>query len=346
MATGEDITRVELKKATDELQTAVDAFLAGQEKGDVDAGRKKILDTAEKILLTVKQPGHWQWMERVRQMGVIGVTHLFQEWGAFDHIPEEGAVSFGELGEKLDAEASLVERLSGVLIATGMLRLVGTDSVAHTPNSRIFLRGNPNGVVYRLVWDNCLVSYFHMADYFAKYGRKEPQALNHIPATFARGYPEKPFFEVLAMDPAYLRRFTDGMAIIEGMSPAVTAGMHDFSWLVKKAEQEPERTVFVDVGGGLGQSILTIHHEFPGIPLDRCILEDRPEIIQAVEAAGDPKMAEVQKVVVDFYVEQPIKGMSLQLLWHSSQAHINQVPWCTLSGDASTTTATRWLQTF
>ncbi|KAK4447337.1 O-methyltransferase [Podospora aff. communis PSN243] len=305
MATHEDIAKAELKTASDELQTAVDAFLAGQE---IDASRKKLVDAAEKILSTAKPPGHWQWMERVRQMGVMGVTHLFQEWGAFDHIPEEGVISFEELGRKLDAETSLVERLSGVLSAVGILRAAGTDTVAHTPNSRIFLRGNPVGVVYRLCWDNCLVSYFHMADFFTKYGRKEPQALNHIPASFARGQPEKPFFAILAEDPAYLKRFTDGMAIIESMSPAVTAGMHDFSWLVKKAEQEPERTVFVDVGGGKGQCILTIHTEFPGIPLNRCVLQDRPEVIKAVETAGDPKMAEVQKVAIDFYVEQPIKG--------------------------------------
>lgn len=170
MATGDDIARVELKTAADELQTAVDAFLAGKEEAAVDASRKRIIDTAERILMTVKPPGHWQWMERVRQMGVIGVTHLFQEWGAFDHIPEQGAISFGELGQKLDAETSLVgtcvafhpvwsthltctclaERLSGVLIATGILRLVGTDSVAHTANSLIFLRDNPLGVMYRL----------------------------------------------------------------------------------------------------------------------------------------------------------------------------------------------------
>ncbi|KAK0619462.1 hypothetical protein B0T14DRAFT_208753 [Immersiella caudata] len=186
-----------------------------------------------------------------------------------------------------------------------------------------------------------------MADFFDKYGRKEPQALNHIPASFARGQPEKPFFAILAEDPAYLKRFTDGMAIIEGMSPAVTAGMHDFSWLVKKAEQEPERMAFVDVGGGKGQCILTIHQKFPGIPLHRFVLQDRPEVIKAVEASGGSKMAEVQKVPVDFYVEQPIKGMHAPFPprgW--SQAHANQVPWCTSSGDVCTTTATRWLPRF
>ncbi|KAK0639483.1 S-adenosyl-L-methionine-dependent methyltransferase [Cercophora newfieldiana] len=308
MATIDDVARAELKTTADELQTAVDAFLAGQEKGDVDTCRKTIIDACEKMLQTVKPPGHFQWMERVRQMGVMGVTHLFQEWGAFDHIPEQGAISFAELGKKLDAETSLTERLSGVLIVAGILRLVGTDSVAHTPSSLIFLRGNPSGVVYRVAWDNCLVAYFHMADFFAKYGRKEPQGLTHIPASFARGHPDKPFFEVLAMDPPYLKRFTDAMAIIEAMSPAVTAGMHDFSWLVQKAEQEPNRPVFVDVGGGKGQCILTIHQEFPGIPLNRCVLQERPEVIQAVEAAADPTLAEVQKVVIDFHVAQPTKG--------------------------------------
>jgi len=132
--------------------------------------------------------------------------------------------------------------------------------------------------------------------------------MNYIPATFARGHPEKPFFELLAMDPAYLQRFFQGMAIIESMSPAVTAGMYDFAWLAEKAKQEPERTVFVDVGGGKGHCILTICKEFPGIPLNRCVLQERPEIIQAVEAAGDPGLAEIQKVVIDFHVDQPNKG--------------------------------------
>jgi hypothetical protein len=146
-----------------------------------------------------------------------------------------------------------------------------------------------------------------MADYFEKYGRKEPQAMNHVPATFARGSPEKTFFEVLATDPAYLQRFFIGMSVIEGRSPA--AGIYDFGWLVEKAKQEPERAVFVDVGGGKGHAILAIHQEFPGLPLNRCVLQDRPEVIQAASAGGDPEMEEIQKVAIDFHADQPTKGM-------------------------------------
>jgi len=198
------------------------------------------------------------------------------------------------------------ERVSGVLLSSGMLKLVGTDSVAHTPKSRIFLNGDPTGVVYRLAWDNGMVPYFHLPAFFEKYGRKEPQQQTHIPATFARGHAEKTFWEVLAMDPAYLQRFLKGMSVIEGRSPA--AGIYDFGWLVEKAKQESDRTVFVDVGGGKGHALLAIHGEFPDLPLDRMVLQDRPESIQAVEAAGDPSLAKVQKVSMDFHTDQPTKG--------------------------------------
>jgi hypothetical protein len=187
-----------------------------------------------------------------------------------------------------------------------MLQLVGTDSVAHTPRSRIFLNGNPIGVVYRLAWDNGMVPYFHLPEYFEKYGRKEPQQQSHIPATFARGQAEKTFWEVLMMDPAYLGRFFTGMGVIEGRSPA--AGIYDFTWLVEKAGQEPDRLVFVDVGGGKGHALVAIQKEFPGLPLERMVLQDRPESMQAVEAAGDASLAKVQKVAIDFHKEQPTKG--------------------------------------
>jgi hypothetical protein len=187
-----------------------------------------------------------------------------------------------------------------------MLALVGTDRVAHTPKSRIFLNGDPTGVVYRLAWDNGMVPYFHLPAYFEKYGRKEPQQQTHIPATFARGHAEKTFWEVLAMDPPYLQRFLKGMSVIEGRSPA--AGIYDFGWLVEKAKQEPDRPVFVDVGGGKGHALLAIQKEFPELPLDRMVLQDRPESIQAVEATGDPSLAKVQKVAMDFHQDQPTKG--------------------------------------
>lgn len=158
------------------------------------------------------------------------------------------------------------------------------------------------------MWDNAMTSFFHLEDYFAKYGRKEPQAMNHIPSTFARGCPERSFFEYLPSDPAYFHRFTVGMDMIERDTPA--SGIYDFSWLVGKASQEPERPVFVDVGGGRGQAILAIHQEFPELPIERFVLQDRQETIDAVVAKEHPLLQKVQKVGIDFHRDQPVKGVS------------------------------------
>ena len=202
----------------------------------------------------------------------------------------------------------LSERIVGVLTSQGTLQAVGADRIAHTPISRTLTPANQLSTLYQLVWDNNMVNFFHLEEYFAKYGRREPQLMNHIPATFARGCPERRFFEYLADDPAYLQRFTTGMNLIEkSRSPA--SGIYDFSWLVDKAAQEPpERAVFVDVGGGSGQAILAIHQEYPQLPIARFVLQDRRETIDAVVAEDNPLLQKVQKLATDFFHDQPVKG--------------------------------------
>jgi len=129
---------------------------------------------------------------------------------------------------------------------------------------------------------------------------------------------------------------------------APATGLYDFTWLVEKAEREKtERKVFVDVGGGRGQAIMAIHNKFPGIPLDRCVLQDRAEVIKVVEAAGDEKIKEVQKVAIDFLVSQPVQGtfppvgIRRIVVGTGGKADRTQEPWSTLFADVSTATATR-----
>ncbi|KAK1749856.1 O-methyltransferase [Echria macrotheca] len=302
-----DSTKVELHKeltaAAAELSSAVDAFGRNDELDN--ANRQKIVGAAQRILSSARDP-NLQWMDDALEMGRLAATHLFQVWGGFGQLPKEGAISFVELAGKLDAETSLVGRVVGLLTSLGILQAVGGDSVAHTARSRVLVPENQLSILYQLMWDNNMVPYLHLEEYFDKYGRKEPQTVNHIPGTFARGCPEKPMFQYLGENPAFFKRFTIGMALIESGSPA--SGIYDFTWLVEKAKQEPERTVFVDVGGGSGHALLAIHDEFPGLPLERSVLQDRQELIDAVTAGGNPKMDKVQKVAIDFHAGQPTKG--------------------------------------
>lgn len=96
------------------------------------------------------------------------------------------------------------------------------------------------------------------------------------------------------------------MAPVEARMPI--AGIYDFSWVVAKAQEDANRPLFVDVGGGRGHAILAIHDEFPALPLSRCVLQDRPEVIKVVSALGDEKTRQIPKMVIDFHNEQPIRG--------------------------------------
>ncbi len=130
-----------------------------------------------------------------------------------------------------------------------------------------------------------------------------------MPETFAYGHPEWNFYEMLEHDPERMRRFMRAMAPIEERMPI--SGIYDFSWAVAAAEADPasERPLFVDVGGGRGHAIKAVRAEFPGLPIARCILQDRQEVIDAGEALDDPDLRGIQRMVIDFHKSQPLQGM-------------------------------------
>lgn len=153
-----------------------------------------------------------------------------------------------------------------------------------------------------------------MPEYFEQYGRREPQAMNHVPMSFAYGKPHLSFYELLAEDDGWVGSFLRGMAHVESRMP-VTAGIYDFSWLVAEVEAEAQpdsgRAVLVDVGGGKGGAIRAIHREFPALPIARFVLEDRPETLEAGRLLEEPELAGVRRVALDFHRDQPVKGALL-----------------------------------
>ena len=112
----EDSTHVkldqELKAAAAELGSAVDAFTSNHD----DASRKDIVRAAEMVLASARDP-NTMWMDDALEMSRLGATHLFQVWGGFGHIPDQGAISFAELAQKLDAETSLIGELSSLSLS-------------------------------------------------------------------------------------------------------------------------------------------------------------------------------------------------------------------------------------
>ncbi|OLN97441.1 Demethylsterigmatocystin 6-O-methyltransferase 1 [Colletotrichum chlorophyti] len=312
-----------LQAATEELRLAVGDFLTKSDTSEAQldaAKRLKVINAAEKILATVKEPIH-QWLDMSAHTVLITASRLFSDWGAFDAIPAEGSISYDDLAEEVNAEASLLARVGGVLVSRGVLHQIGMDQVAHTPRSRAFTKGQPVGMLCKLAWETGLVTYVSMPRFFEAYGRKETQTLTSVPSTFAIGHPEWTFYEMLARDPERLERFTRGMSSTQKKQPI--AEIYDFGWVVSKAKEEPhsDRILFVDVGGGAGQAIKAIRAEFPGLPLNRCMLQDRAEVIETAKTLKDPELEGVQTMAIDFHKEQPLKNALIYWVRHCLVNH-------------------------
>ncbi|KAF4633291.1 hypothetical protein G7Y89_g4833 [Cudoniella acicularis] len=106
-------------------------------------------------------------------------------------------------------------------------------------------------------------------------------------------------FAWFADHPEHLAPFNDYMALRR---------QPDLSWLtvypVKEETKgwDPERPVYVNVGGGVGHQCAQFKEKYPDVP-GRVILQDLPHSI--AEALPTPG---VENVVHDFFEPQPIKG--------------------------------------
>ncbi|KAK3294633.1 O-methyltransferase-domain-containing protein [Chaetomium fimeti] len=245
------------------------------------------------------------WLPHFAHMTAI---RLFIKWKAFEKIPiDDGAtISYTDLAATLGADVSLITRFARVLVANGTLEQIGGDSVAHTKFSKVLTTANPIWAMMQLGFDSQLSAWVAMPKYFDQYGiAAEPKDRLQTILAFAEGSLGSTVWDIHHSSEERLRVFMLAMGVIEEHMPAL--GAYDLSWAVEEVGKSADRPLVVDVGGGRGHALKGIWKATPGIPRNRCVLEDLPEVVEAAKRE-DPEMADVQTVPVDFFKEQPVKG--------------------------------------
>lgn len=158
-------------------------------------------------------------------------------------------------------------------------------------------------------------------------------------------------WEHLQTDPKKVANFMKTMAIMGARIS--TVGKYKFDWVLAEAEKAPERTVLVDVGGGNGHAIKAIAKAMPGLPVERCVLEDTEVVLEESKAGfEDSEIGRPEFIATDFHKEQPVRGkftrqqtsLDLQPPDWPVKANFSftlKAPSSTTSDAASTTTATK-----
>ncbi|KAH9906913.1 S-adenosyl-L-methionine-dependent methyltransferase [Xylariomycetidae sp. FL2044] len=301
----------DLETLCNELTQHIQTLRSGSE-----VARRRATATARKLITEIIDPE-----EEIEQQSIIlaeyACIRMYMEWGFFDKIPDEGSISYASLASSINADESLVRRMGQMLVATGKLKRPQPDHVAHSRLSPTFKAGTFDGCHFLMMTDEFQNAYQAFPGFFEKYGPAVPQGESEVPFCFPDGVDGKlTYWELIAKrGEANVDRFGRAMQGLQTHAWPYT-GIYDFGWVAEYAKSNSDRPLILDVGGSQGQMIRAVLEETPAIPRSRCYLEDRPEVIKLVaeKTVDDPVLKDVQKVVVNFHKEQPVKGALIYLI--------------------------------
>ncbi|KZL69355.1 o-methyltransferase [Colletotrichum incanum] len=271
--------------------------------------QSRILNLTGNIRNLVAQPQD-QWLWHIVQSNEMAAIKLFVHWHVFEHIPIGQSVSYAQLSDQVSVDLSLLMRVSRMLISTGVLGEAGPDRVAHTAKSKNFLPGNPYGDLDRVVMEYGL-SGCDMIRYFESNGRNEPDGLSPSPFTFTKGMQGNDMWDVYN-DQSKKEEFMRAMTALDRLAPII--GVYDFSWIAEaSAKANNDRVLLVDVGGGSGHAVQAICGSI-GLPLERCVLQDKEPVISRVEEVGN--LPGLKLMSIDMHKEQPVQGALVYYIRH------------------------------
>ncbi|OAQ87289.1 cytochrome b561/ferric reductase transmembrane [Purpureocillium lilacinum] len=262
---------------------------------DLDDERARVVNAAEALLKDINPADPV--MTSMISMVQFTAIRLFVGWKAFDIMASAGTISVADLAGKLDADVSLIRRLTGILTSTGVLKQLDNDSLSMTPASTSFSQTS---------FDDHLKALHSTPAYFDQYGRKEPTGRYDTIHAFAAGDPKLTVWEHTNRDPVKKSYFMTAMMAMASRMP--TTGSYNFAWVLDKMHEAPDRALVVDVGGGKGHALQAIQKVTPGLPMSRCVVEDLQAVVDEAKKTATGELADAQYVSMDFHSEQPVKG--------------------------------------
>lgn len=148
-------------------------------------------------------------------------------------------------------------------------------------------------------------AYVKLPEYFRTHTQEDLFDLKKSPFAYALGLQGLTYYEAISQDPNRFNMFNRTMMQMESQIPVL--GMFPFATLKDEVEEEQERPFIVDIGGGKGQALLAIQKEAPLGFGAKMILQDRPDVINSLNAEEIPG---IEKMAHDFFTPQPIKSAS------------------------------------
>ncbi|KAK4232852.1 putative O-methyltransferase [Achaetomium macrosporum] len=199
----------------------------------------------------------------------IGILKTFVDFRVFDAIPNDGDISFSELGSKTGAQPALLERFSTFLIASDILLSPRPGYVAHTARSRPYQAGGVSAGFVVHVFNFFLRPMACWPAYFSEVGLREPPNSRKIPLGLGLGHPGLDMYGILDAEPALAALFNQAQARSAGIFSLQS--LYSLQWVEGLLDQSEPRLAF-------------------------CAVFDLPKTVDAARAQLDGKLGQAKLV--------------------------------------------------
>lgn len=204
-----------------------------------------------------------------------------------------------EYGHVTGDSDTFPERIVRVLVPLGFMTAKDDGQYSLTPLAPALAEGSPlkEGLIHIT---HLYPAISRMPEYFAANKYHNPRDALDAPFNLAFNYKGKTLFDFYAQpeNARYAKAFNVTMEMQKGRSD--DAFVESYPANERLANNDSQRVLFVDVGGGLGHQIRKFQNSYPSLQ-GQYILEDLPEV---VEKATDLPPS-TTKVGHNFFQPQP-----------------------------------------
>ncbi|KAK5131067.1 hypothetical protein LTR08_001353 [Meristemomyces frigidus] len=246
----------------------------------------------------------------LRQFDGIHLTaamNVLTSTGILVKIPTEGTISSNELAKAVNLDESVIQRAMRIVCAQGIGEERAPNVYAHNAKSLAYFDEGGKWFFKCIIDQDFALK--QLPRYFKTHTRDDLLDRTKSPYAFAHNLEGKTYYETISADPERLEMFNKTLVQMEKTVPVL--GMFPFSSLKTEVAAEPDRPFIVDVGGGLGEVLMSIQKEAPAGFGSKMILQDRPDVIDAIPSESIPH---VTKMAHDFFTPQPVRNAHVYLL--------------------------------
>jgi hypothetical protein len=159
---------------------------------------------------------------------------------------------------------------------------------------------------------------FFLNEYFEERNYANPSDATDAPIQYAHKTKENPF-EWLARHPEDQEAFNSVMTMNRKL---IETEWYETFPVEEKLQVSPDRTLLVDIGGGIGHDVSLFKQHFPQLP-GKLVVQDLPRVIEDIK---EPLPEGVEAMVYDMFTPQQVKGAKVYYLrtvlhdWPDKQA--------------------------